>query len=73
VTAAITAVCVAGLLIFALAFMWGRQVGRAAENKVIRDAFESAGLAKDAMDKVLAAPADPPAGLFDDWVQDDNN
>jgi hypothetical protein len=53
--------------------MWGRSLGKAAENKAIRDAFENAGIAKDAMDKILASPTDPPAGLFSDWVRDGDN
>jgi hypothetical protein len=53
--------------------MWGRVNGKAAENKAIRNAFENAGIAKDAMDRVLASPLDPPVGLFDDWVPDSNN
>jgi hypothetical protein len=73
VTAAITAVLVAGLLMFVFAFMWGRGQGKAAENKAIRDAFENAGAAKDAMDKVLASPLDTPHGLFDDWVSEGDN
>jgi hypothetical protein len=75
VSVATTAILYGGLLLFAFtfAFMWGRSLGKAAENKAIRNAFESAGIAKDAMDKILASPLDPPAGLFDDWVRDDNN
>jgi hypothetical protein len=53
--------------------MWGRGQGKAAENKAIRNAFENAGVAKDAMDKVLASPIDPPHGLFDDWVSEGDN
>ncbi len=70
---AIAAVCVAGILIFVFAFIWGRLKGKAAEDKVIREALENAGMAREVVDQILASPLEPAAGLFDDWVQDDNH
>ena len=57
-------------MIFIFAFLWGKGLGRGAENKVIRKAFEDAGLSKEIMDEILSEPPDSPTGLFDDWVHD---
>ncbi len=56
------------LIVLVLVFLYGRQKGKTAENKVIREAFEDAGLARDQMDRILAGPVEPSDSLFDDWV-----
>jgi hypothetical protein len=67
------ALALGAAMIFGFAFLWGRSLGRGAENKVIRDAFEQAGLSRDAYDKVMSQPLDNPAGLFNGWMQDSDN
>lgn len=70
---ALVAIGAATALIAGFAYFWGREKGKAAEDKVIRGAFENAGIAKDRFDKVLAAPLDNSPGLFNDWVSKDGN
>jgi len=65
---ALIAYGVLGAIVLILAFVYGRQKGKTAENKVIRKAFEDAGMSRDAMDRILAGPVEPSDGLFDDWV-----
>jgi len=59
---------VAGLLIFAMAYMWGRAKGKQMEAEVIKNAFINAGLAEEKFDKVMSEPLNPSNDLFDDWV-----
>lgn len=71
--AKIAGMAIAAILIFALAYFWGRSKGKAAESKVIKDAFIQAGLAEEAFHKVMAEPLDTSDDLLNNWVQDNNN
>jgi hypothetical protein len=64
----VSALALGAGLVFLFSFLWGKSEARGAENKVIREAFENAGLSREAFDKVMSQPLDDGPGLFDDWV-----